>query len=73
MFIFFFSYRVTEEITERLKSTCSNRLEKEGIVPTQLCCRTAEAQQINDNQLKHLKGSHFFFETCNSIAFVIHR
>lgn len=49
--------RVTNEITAILKATAKNHLEKEGIVPTQLCCKTIDAQQINEHNLKQLTGT----------------
>lgn len=51
--------RVTDDIVERLRSTSRNSLEKEGIVPTQLCCKTTEAKQINENKLEQLTGMEY--------------
>lgn len=53
-------FRVTDDIVERLRSTSRNSLEKEGIVPTQLCCKTVEAKQINENKLEQLTGIYMY-------------
>ncbi|KAK7603114.1 hypothetical protein V9T40_003113 [Parthenolecanium corni] len=58
--------KVTEEITARLKATTKNVLEKEGIIPTQLCCKTLEAQLINDNKLKQLPGKEYRYVATDS-------
>ncbi|XP_065212759.1 ATP-dependent DNA helicase PIF1 [Planococcus citri] len=58
--------RVTDEIIKQLKATSLNNLEKEGIVPTQLCCKTAEAQQINDSKLRQLEGKEYKFVAVDS-------
>jgi hypothetical protein len=49
-------FRITKETEDILKATSKHNLEKEGVIPTQLCCRTLEAQKINDYQLQQLKG-----------------
>lgn len=46
----------------KLKSTSFNLLGQDGIVPTQLCCRTAEALMINQKKLFDLPGKEFKFE-----------
>lgn len=50
----------------KLKSTSFNLLGQDGIVPTQLCCRTAEALMINQKKLFDLPGKEFKFEAFDS-------
>nr|XP_018913022.1 PREDICTED: ATP-dependent DNA helicase PIF1 [Bemisia tabaci] len=58
--------RVTPEVSDRLIATARNNLEKDGIVPTQLCCRTREAEQINETKLAELQGEMRKFEARDS-------
>lgn len=53
--------RITDEISRQLAATSKNILEKDGIIPTQLCCKTVEAQLINQNKLSQLKGTEKTF------------
>uniref|UniRef100_A0A182Q3V0 ATP-dependent DNA helicase PIF1 n=1 Tax=Anopheles farauti TaxID=69004 RepID=A0A182Q3V0_9DIPT len=48
--------RVTDEITERLRKTASQRIETEGILATQLCSHTSEVNAINEAKLDALPG-----------------
>lgn len=41
-------------------------MEQDGIAPTRLCCRTAEAQMINQKKLFDLPGKEFKFEAFDS-------
>lgn len=41
-------------------------LEKNGIVPTRLCCRTADAQMINQKELSNLPDKEYKFEAFDS-------
>uniref|UniRef100_A0A2H8TMV8 ATP-dependent DNA helicase PIF1 n=1 Tax=Melanaphis sacchari TaxID=742174 RepID=A0A2H8TMV8_9HEMI len=50
----------------KLKSTASNLLEQDGIVPTRLCCRTADAQLINQQKIFDLPGKVYKFEAFDS-------
>uniref|UniRef100_A0A182J2D1 ATP-dependent DNA helicase PIF1 n=1 Tax=Anopheles atroparvus TaxID=41427 RepID=A0A182J2D1_ANOAO len=47
--------RVTDEITERLRKTASQRIETEGILATQLCSHTSEVDAINRAKLEALQ------------------
>uniref|UniRef100_A0A8D9F567 ATP-dependent DNA helicase PIF1 n=1 Tax=Cacopsylla melanoneura TaxID=428564 RepID=A0A8D9F567_9HEMI len=60
--------RVTDDIVQTLKSTSANELEKDGIIPTQLCCRTAEAETINHNKLAQLTSKEKRFEAIDSVS-----
>ncbi|XP_063989772.1 ATP-dependent DNA helicase PIF1 [Diachasmimorpha longicaudata] len=49
--------RITDEITTMLKSTSSQKIEKNGILATRLCSHVNEANDINESQLANLKGT----------------
>lgn len=49
--------RVTDEITTILKSTSSQKIEKDGILATRLCSHVNEANEINESQLGRLNGA----------------
>lgn len=57
---------VNEEITKRLLETASQRIEKNGILATQLCSLTATADQINESKLNALTGEEKLFEAIDS-------
>lgn len=59
-------FRTTPETALKLKATASNVLEHNGIVPTRLCCRTADAQMINQKNIFELAGKEFKFEAFDS-------
>lgn len=41
-------------------------LEQNGIAPTRLCCRTVDAQMINQKKLSNLPGKEYKFEAFDS-------
>lgn len=41
-------------------------MEQNGIVPTRLCCRTADVQMINEKKLSDLPGKEYKFEAFDS-------
>lgn len=49
-----------------MKATSLNVLEQNGIVPTRLCCRTADAQMINQKKISDLPGKEYKFEAFDS-------
>lgn len=55
-------FRIEPDTAIKLKSTSYNLLEQNGIVPTRLCCRTADAQMINQKELFKLPGKEYKFE-----------
>ncbi|XP_026686322.1 ATP-dependent DNA helicase PIF1 [Diaphorina citri] len=60
--------RVTDDIVQTLKLTAKNELEKDGIIPTQLCCRTNEAETINNNKLAQLTGTEKRYDSVDSVS-----
>lgn len=58
-------------MSDRLIATARNNLEKGGIVPTQLCCRTREAEQINETKLAELQGKLNFFLIINTLRTLV--
>ncbi|XP_066594179.1 ATP-dependent DNA helicase PIF1 [Prorops nasuta] len=48
--------RVTEDITNKLKATANQKIERNGILATRLCSHIKEADEINNFQLDELKG-----------------
>lgn len=48
--------RVTDEITNTLRATAKQKIEKDGILATRLCSHIREADEINSSQLDNLKG-----------------
>ncbi|XP_062545899.1 ATP-dependent DNA helicase PIF1 [Armigeres subalbatus] len=48
--------RVTPEIRDRLAATSKQRIEVEGILATQLCSHTSDADRINQSKLSNLPG-----------------
>lgn len=61
-----FIFRIEPDTAIKLKSTSFNSLEQNGIVPTRLCCRTADAQMINQKELFKLPGKEYKFEAFDS-------
>uniref|UniRef100_A0A182JU50 ATP-dependent DNA helicase PIF1 n=1 Tax=Anopheles christyi TaxID=43041 RepID=A0A182JU50_9DIPT len=58
--------RVTDEISERLRKTASQRIETEGILATQLCSHTSEVDAINQAKLEALRTEAKTFESKDS-------
>ncbi|GJQ73256.1 putative DNA-dependent ATPase and 5'-3' DNA helicase [Trypoxylus dichotomus] len=58
--------KVTEEITEKLTSTSSQTIEKNGILATRLCSHTNDADIINESKLKELRGESRTFSAQDS-------
>uniref|UniRef100_A0A182NTE4 ATP-dependent DNA helicase PIF1 n=1 Tax=Anopheles dirus TaxID=7168 RepID=A0A182NTE4_9DIPT len=58
--------RVTDEITERLRKTASQRIETEGILATQLCSHTSEVNAINQAKLEALAGESKTYDAKDS-------
>ncbi|XP_050535314.1 ATP-dependent DNA helicase PIF1 [Daktulosphaira vitifoliae] len=58
--------KISPDTASILKSTATNSLEQNGIVPTRLCCRTLDAQMINKKKLTDLPGVESKFESFDS-------
>ncbi|XP_050436125.1 ATP-dependent DNA helicase PIF1 [Adelges cooleyi] len=58
--------KISPETAVALKATASNSLQQGDIVPTRLCCRTADAQMINQKKLSDLPGEESKFEAFDS-------
>lgn len=58
--------RVTEEVEARLMATSKQRIEKNGILATQLCSHTKEVNMINQSKLEQLEGTGTVFEAQDS-------
>ncbi|XP_052896400.1 ATP-dependent DNA helicase PIF1 [Anopheles moucheti] len=58
--------RVTDEISERLRKTASQRIETEGILATQLCSHTSEVDAINQAKLEALRSEPIVFDAKDS-------
>lgn len=58
--------RVTPEIADRLMATSSQRIEANGILATQLCSHTNDADAINQSKLEDLKSPEKLFEAMDS-------
>lgn len=59
---------VTDEITERLLETGKQIIEKNGILATQLCSHTNDANSINESKLENLKTESKTFNAQDSDA-----
>lgn len=58
--------RVTDEVEARLMATSKQRIEKNGILATQLCSHTKEVNLINQNKLEQLEGKVTTFDAQDS-------
>jgi ATP-dependent DNA helicase PIF1 len=58
--------RVTQEMTDRLMNTAKQRIESNGIVATQLCSHTKDADFINQSKLTGLSSQEKVFEATDS-------
>lgn len=58
--------RVTPEISERLKRTGRQKVETEGILATQLCSHTNDADLINQSKLDNLEAPEKIFKAQDS-------
>lgn len=58
--------RVTPEMTDRLLATARQRIESNGILATQLCSHTKDADFINQNKLSSLTSPEKIFEATDS-------
>lgn len=54
--------RVTEDVTTRLLATSGQKIEQNGILATQLCSHTNDADLINQSKLNNLNGEEKIFE-----------
>ncbi|XP_050319094.1 ATP-dependent DNA helicase PIF1 [Bactrocera neohumeralis] len=59
---------VNEEITKRLRATSKQKIEGGGILATQLCSHTNDAQSINETKLESLEGENILFRSEDSDA-----
>lgn len=59
---------VTDEITNRLLETGKQIIEKNGILATQLCSHTNDANSINESKLENLKTESKTYEAQDSDA-----
>lgn len=61
---------VNEQITTRLVTTAKQKIEGNGILATQLCSHTNDANSINDSKLENLSGEKVLFRAEDSDASV---
>lgn len=59
---------VDDEITKRLMSTSKQKIEGNGILATQLCSHTNDANSINESKLENLEGEKVLFKAEDSDA-----
>ncbi|BFF96137.1 ATP-dependent DNA helicase PIF1 [Drosophila madeirensis] len=59
---------VNETITTRLVATSRQKIEGNGILATQLCSHTNDANSINESKLENLKGDKMLFRADDSDA-----
>ncbi|KAH8412320.1 hypothetical protein KR009_001244 [Drosophila setifemur] len=59
---------VNETITTRLAATSKQRIEGNGILATQLCSHTNDANSINESKLENLTGDKVLFRADDSDA-----
>uniref|UniRef100_A0A1A9WKT2 ATP-dependent DNA helicase PIF1 n=1 Tax=Glossina brevipalpis TaxID=37001 RepID=A0A1A9WKT2_9MUSC len=59
---------VNEEITKRLMATSKQTIESNGILATQLCSHTNDADSINETKLENLAGEKILFKAEDSDA-----
>jgi ATP-dependent DNA helicase PIF1 len=62
--------RVTSEMTARLLSTAGQRIESNGILATQLCSHTKDADFINQSKLDSLSSPEKVFESTDSDVYL---
>ncbi|KAG5680985.1 hypothetical protein PVAND_010459 [Polypedilum vanderplanki] len=58
--------RVTKEMTDTLLATARQKIESNGILATQLCSHTQDADNINKSRLENLKTPEKVFESTDS-------
>ncbi|KAH8350602.1 hypothetical protein KR067_011316 [Drosophila pandora] len=59
---------VNESITTRLAATSKQKIEGNGILATQLCSHTNDANSINESKLENLEGDKVLFKADDSDA-----
>ncbi|XP_037959629.1 ATP-dependent DNA helicase PIF1 [Teleopsis dalmanni] len=59
---------VNEEIAKRLLATSKQKIEANGILATQLCSHTNDANSINESKLENLSGEKILFRAEDSDA-----
>ncbi|KAH8283091.1 hypothetical protein KR054_012030 [Drosophila jambulina] len=59
---------VNESITTRLAATSKQKIEGNGILATQLCSHTNDANSINESKLENLQGDKILFKADDSDA-----
>lgn len=57
---------INDEITKRLKTTSKQKIESNGILATQLCSHTNDANAINESKLENLEGEKVLFRAEDS-------
>lgn len=62
--------RVTPEIRDRLAATSKQRIEVEGILATQLCSHTSDAERINQSKLNNLSGEEKTYIAIDSDSYM---
>lgn len=62
--------RVTQEMTDRLLLTAGQRIESNGILATQLCSHTKDADFINQSKLASLSSAEKLFEATDSDVYL---
>jgi len=59
---------VNDSITSRLAATSKQKIEGNGILATQLCSHTNDANSINESKLENLEGDKILFKADDSDA-----
>lgn len=59
---------VNDDIAKRLMTTSKQKIEGNGILATQLCSHTNDANSINESKLENLKGDKVLFKAEDSDA-----
>jgi len=59
---------VNDSITSRLSATSKQKIEGNGILATQLCSHTNDANSINESKLENLEGDKILFKADDSDA-----
>lgn len=62
--------RVTQEMTDRLLLTAGQKIESNGILATQLCSHTKDADYINQSKLASLSSAEKLFESTDSDVYL---
>lgn len=61
-------FRVTEEVTAKLKESAYHQIDRDGIVATRLCTHKTDVELTNENKLQQLPGLCCFLSMCQTGA-----